>query len=179
MHCYRVIELRCFLLVLLLATGGSWAGQMYRWTDASGRTHFSDRPPPADASTGGVQQSELPQARPIGSGEGSGADSVPGAANSGAASPGAASTAERTQNQQRLLRALQEERQAKQQARAKEKQQVAEREQRCKRARDQLARYQQAAIYRNDENGQRRFLEGAERQAVIDEAQQSVERWCG
>jgi glutaredoxin len=36
-------------LCLALAPGAASAQQLYRWTDASGRTHVTDTPPPADA----------------------------------------------------------------------------------------------------------------------------------
>lgn len=38
-------KLKAFALVLLLATGAAHA-QIYRWTDASGRVHFSNTAPP-------------------------------------------------------------------------------------------------------------------------------------
>ena len=37
------------LLALLLAAAPVLAQQMYRWTDAEGRVHYSDQPPPKDA----------------------------------------------------------------------------------------------------------------------------------
>ena len=41
-------------LVLLAAAGGASA-QMYKWVDANGKTHFSDRPPPANAKPAEVK----------------------------------------------------------------------------------------------------------------------------
>jgi glutaredoxin len=41
--------MRYLVAVALLATMSSAAGQVYRWTDSSGKTHFTDRPPPASA----------------------------------------------------------------------------------------------------------------------------------
>lgn len=36
---------RWILLGLLVMAGSAIAGEVYRWTDAAGRTHFGDRPP--------------------------------------------------------------------------------------------------------------------------------------
>lgn len=38
---------RALLLSLLLAAGAAHADTVYTWTDAQGRTHFSDAPPPS------------------------------------------------------------------------------------------------------------------------------------
>jgi S1-C subfamily serine protease len=38
--------LRWIGLLLLVAVSGAWAGGVYRWVDAQGRVHFSDKPPP-------------------------------------------------------------------------------------------------------------------------------------
>lgn len=39
-------DLRLFLSCVLLAVSASASAQIYRWTDAEGRTHFSNTPPP-------------------------------------------------------------------------------------------------------------------------------------
>jgi glutaredoxin len=41
--------MRYLVAAALLAAASSAAGQVYRWTDSSGKTHFTDRPPPASA----------------------------------------------------------------------------------------------------------------------------------
>ena len=53
-------------ILLLLCMGGASA-QMYKWVDAKGAVHFSDKPPPADAraaaikpSAGGASATPLP-----------------------------------------------------------------------------------------------------------------------
>lgn len=43
------------LLILLLAASGPHAGTVYTWTDADGRTHFSDAPPPAGVESERLQ----------------------------------------------------------------------------------------------------------------------------
>ncbi len=42
--------LLCLFIAGSLAAGSAWA-QTYKWTDARGRTHYTDTPPPADAKT--------------------------------------------------------------------------------------------------------------------------------
>lgn len=41
--------MRRLLIAGLLAAAGTASAQMYRWTDAQGRTHVTDTPPPASA----------------------------------------------------------------------------------------------------------------------------------
>jgi glutaredoxin len=41
--------MRFFIAAALLAAAAPAAGQVYRWTDSSGNTHFSDTRPPASA----------------------------------------------------------------------------------------------------------------------------------
>src|SRR5690606_22057400 len=38
-------RLRLPLLFLAMASSIAWAGQVYEWTDANGKRHFSDTPP--------------------------------------------------------------------------------------------------------------------------------------
>lgn len=46
-----------FLISVLLA-GIASAAEIYKWTDAKGRTHYSDRPPPADVT---AERRDLPR----------------------------------------------------------------------------------------------------------------------
>ena len=41
---------RKFLLLALLAACSAQSAEVYKWTDSSGIVHYSDAPPPADAS---------------------------------------------------------------------------------------------------------------------------------
>ena len=62
--------MRTLLTVLLLLSSALAHAQLYRWTDASGRTHVTDTPPPAGASN--VQKRGTPGASapaPAASGE--------------------------------------------------------------------------------------------------------------
>ena len=46
-----------FLIATVLA-GAASAAEIYKWTDEKGRTHYSDRPPPANIE---VERRDLPQ----------------------------------------------------------------------------------------------------------------------
>ncbi len=48
-----------FLGLALLLCAGSARAQMYKWTDANGKTHFSDQPPPAGAKPSAVKGSSV------------------------------------------------------------------------------------------------------------------------
>ena len=43
------IAARIFMALLCLAVSASAHSQMYKWVDKDGKTHYSDKPPPADA----------------------------------------------------------------------------------------------------------------------------------
>ncbi len=117
--------------VLLLGSLPAMAGELYRWIDATGRTHFSDRPPSAEARQ--VERGQLLQG------------TAPG--------PETGSLQSRQQRQRRLLNAMQEEREAKRRRKERRQQEEARRERRCSNARSRLASYRSSAIYRTDEKG--------------------------
>ena len=51
-----MIALRLLILAMLIASTAAGAG-VYKWTDAQGRVHYSDQPPPNDAKS--IQQKKL------------------------------------------------------------------------------------------------------------------------
>lgn len=53
------MDLRPILLLLALLVGGDALAQAYRWVDADGVVHYSDRPPPE--SVKGAEEVELPK----------------------------------------------------------------------------------------------------------------------
>lgn len=54
------------LAVLTLSITGAYAGEVYKWTDAEGKVHFSARPPTEKAAT--VEVKKYKGAQPAGSG---------------------------------------------------------------------------------------------------------------
>lgn len=142
-------------LVLLLAAAPLWAaGGVYKWVDDKGRVHYGERPP-SSSSAQEMQIKETPS-------QGVGVDDPA-----------------RTDQQQRLLRAFEEERAQKEEAQQKSKAEQAERARNCGKARDRLARYQRSGvIYDIDQQGNRRILNDAEREATMREAEAAVRHWC-
>lgn len=136
---------------LLAATAPA---EVYKWTDTEGRVHFGDRPPQGEAET-----LQLPEAA------GSGVADTPEA---------------RLEKQRRLLRAFEEERRQKRDAQEQARREKAERQRNCAEARDDLRNQETAgAVYRLGPDGQRVFLDDAERAQSLAQARAAVERWCG
>lgn len=128
--------------------------EVYKWTDAEGRVHFGDRPPQGGAET--VQMSEK-------------ADNDP-----------AATPEERLEKQRRLLHAFEEERRQKRDAREQARRDKAERQRNCAEARDNLHSQETAsAVYRLGPDGERVYLDDAEREQALARARAAVEQWCG
>lgn len=130
------------------------SAEVYKWTDAEGRVHFGDRPP-----QGKVETVQMPEKT----------------GNDPAASP-----EERLEKQRRLLHAFDEERRQKRDAQAQARQEKAERQRNCAEARDNLRSQEAAgAVYRLGPNGERMFLDAAERAQALARARSAVEQWCG
>jgi len=143
------------VVVLTIFTPAVWAaGGVYKWVDEQGRVHYGERPPASSQS----QEMQLKQ-QPT---QGLSVDEP-----------------SREEQQQRLLRAFEEERAQKEEAKQKSKAEAAERERNCGRARDRLTRYQRSGfIYDIDQQGNRRILNDAEREATMREAEAAVRHWC-
>ncbi len=145
-------------LLLISLTASVWnaplsAGAIYKWTDAQGRVHYSDRP--ADADSGSVKIRPAPQ-------------------------PPQADVQERRIRQQKLLRAFDEEREIDRQKAAKAREDRQLRADNCASARQNLEAYRNARyLYDEDAGGERRILSHAERSQATEKMRQAVEYWCG
>jgi hypothetical protein len=145
-------------LLLISLTASVWnaplsAGAIYKWTDAQGRVHYSDRP--ANADSGHVK------IRP-------------------ALQPPQADMQERRIRQQKLLRAFDEEREIDQQRAAKAREEKQLRADNCASARQNFEAYRNARyLYDEDAGGERRILSHAERSQATEKMRQAVEYWCG
>jgi len=137
------------VVTTLLATGAAQA-EVYRWVDENGEVHFSDRP------RSGANTVRVPKAP--------------------ASAPSDAGRAER---QRRLLEAWQAERLRKQEAKSRAEEQARERRRNCAIARDNLRQYRNAGgVYRLNEQGERVFMDDAERGRLIAQWEGEVARWC-
>lgn len=143
---------RTGILLLFISTSLN-AGEIYRWVDERGQVHFSDKPVGSDAETLVLPATPASNAAPT--------------------------QQHRQERQQRLLRAFEEERIKQREIQARARAEREQRQRRCHQVRDNLRSYTQAGgIYDLDENGNRVYMEEAQRQAYIAQWQQAVARWC-
>ncbi|MGH8582050.1 MAG: DUF4124 domain-containing protein [Gammaproteobacteria bacterium] len=155
-----IIALAAALAVLLPA---GIRGEIYKWVDAQGHTHYAERP-----GSSGAQAMGQP---PVGTDAGH----MPRSGGSAAAQ-----AADRMQREQRLLKAFEEERRERTEKQAKQRAEAQERTQRCAAAKDGLYRVRHAGyLYERDAGGERRILSDGERASAEQSAQEAVEHWCG
>jgi hypothetical protein len=142
---------RVIVLGLLLLCGASARGEIYKCTDATGAVQFSDRPC-TDVSTYIGNKAALPEAQ--------GPD-------------------DHRQKTQRLLDALQEEREQAKREKAQQKAAAEKRKHDCLNARDDLRNITQAShLYRLDDQGNRVILSDEERNRATEETRARVAQWC-
>lgn len=139
------------LLVLVTAAAPAPGAGVYRWVDAAGRTHYGDRPPP------GVEARAL---------------EVDPAADT-------AFSDDRSEQTQRLLEAFERKRERDRQAREQARAEEDKRARRCANAQRRLRGIERAGpLYREGTGGRRNYVDDAERAALREQAQRSVQQWC-
>ena len=142
-----------FLLVPALAAHAD----LYRWTDANGQVHFSDKKPGQDK---GVQTMDTPKPKPI----------------DGPARPAdERSTLERQKRMADILQQENAEREAAEKRAAAEK---AEHQRRCNQLKDLKRRTDGRAVYQLDDNGERRFLDEKSRDEFAKGLNQTLSEHC-
>lgn len=154
------IQTRTAGLVLALAlasAGGALASEIYKWTDAEGNVHYGDRPA-EDVVAERVEIRSRPTDR---------------------ARVAAAAEARREARERRLGDGDSGQ-QASDTASPEELRQVAEeRRQKCDMYKERLQNFVQSRrLYRQDENGERVYLNEQETQAARDNVQSKVEEYC-
>ncbi len=128
------------------------AAQMYKWVDASGKVHYSDKPPPSNVKTEKLRTPAQPMAPPAASApkEGEPKD---------AAKTGPKGVAE----QEQAFRKRQAEETKSEQEQAQKEAEARDRAENCKRAKASLANLELGGRQtRIDEKGERVFLSDAE-----------------
>ncbi|MAR92027.1 MAG: hypothetical protein CML06_14265 [Pseudomonadales bacterium] len=141
---------------LLLVANVAVAG-VYRWVDESGQVHFSDQAPPQVRA----ERLDIPPAEPA----------------TGAPEE---SAAERLQRQKRLVNMLEEERLAREQAKAEQLARAREQALHCERFRNRLSyleRYNR--FYDENEDGTRDYLTDEEADAFRARLKQQYRDECG
>lgn len=140
---------------LLLAAAHPATAQIYQWKDASGRTIISDKPPPSDAAQARTLSSEAP--RPA------------------AAPSGQKSLAERD------LQFRKRQADAREQAEKEQKESAAntQRKENCEKAKRYLAVLESGErVVTRSADGERQFLDDAQRQREIAETKKSIDGLC-
>ena len=157
------------LLTLMLALGSAAAiaGQVYSWTDASGKRHFSDKPPPGvEATKTGIRTSS-----PVPSGPAAG-----GAQQSTGDAPAAPKTWKEKAEAADKRRTEQAEESAKAQ---KEADQAQRKKDACERATAQLKLLESGArVQRVGDGGEREVLDDAGRAEEIARTRQVMSDAC-
>ena len=153
--------------LLLAASGGTSAQDMYRWVDAQGKVHYSDQPPPADAREfKSLNPSGLSQEDPLDEEVSEDSDDV---------QDEAPSYVQQEQDFERR-QAEQAEQQAKQQQAEAE---AAERKRNCEMARSNYNTISVGGrITRVNAAGEREFLSDEEIKSETAKARQMMQQWC-
>lgn len=93
--------------------------------------------------------------------------------------PGADADQERLEKQKRVLSAMETERRAKQEQKQKTDQERKESAAKCEKAKQELARRQEARyLYRKGTDGGTQVLSDEEREAATAEAEAAIKKWC-
>ena len=142
------------LMLALLAASTAVAGEIYKWTDEEGNVHFGDIPVAQDSERVAIQSKPTNPERVQASVQAR-ADAATKAAEVEAAATPQGPTAQELQ------------------ARADE------RAKKCDTYREKLQRFVRSRrIYREDENGERVYLDEEEMQAAREKAENQVQEYC-
>ncbi len=148
--CYRAIAVALMLAVAV--AGPAAAGDIFKWTDEDGNVHFEDRPAGENPEKVAIQSKPTNPAR-VQAMVQSRADAAAKAAEAEAAPTGPSS----------------EELQAQADARVEK----------CSKYRAQLQRFVTSRrLYRQDENGERVYLDEEETQAARERVENQVQDYC-
>jgi Domain of unknown function (DUF4124) len=142
------------------------AAQTYKWTDANGKVHYSDQPPPASAK----EQSTVKLRNPP-------AATPPASPATDKDAPEA--KAKTYIEQEADFRKRQVETAEREAAEKKKAVDAAEKKQNCEQARAQLKNLQSGGrITRSNTNGEREYLNDAQIAQEIERGKKSVDGWC-
>ncbi len=149
--------LRIAFWIILSATSLPALAQLYKWVDANGQVHYSDKPPPASA-----KREKTLNIR-----------NVPAPAPPSEGGTATAKSAAEQDLEFRKRKVEQEEEQKKAAAEAE-----TEREN-CARAQEKLRLYEEAGrVYRVDEQGERQYLSDEGRERGMAQAREEIAKYC-
>ena len=143
-----------FTTASVVFSAAAVAGEIYKWTDENGNVHYEDRPTGEDVERVAVASS-----------------------NTNSSSVRASIDARRARQ---AAREDANEKRDEEERRAAELAQItAEREQKCEESRSRMERYLQARrLYREDENGERVYLDDEEVMESRNRAQEDIQAYC-
>jgi hypothetical protein len=164
----HLIDLHRLPLALL---GALWllsapvTAQTYKWTDADGKIHYSDQPPPANAK----EQVTVKPRKP--------STSAPNPAPAGNdASPAKAKTYVEQEAEFKKRQVETAEHEAEEKKKAAD---AAEKKQNCNQARAQLRSLQDGGrVTQTNAQGEREYMSDAQIGQAIESAKKSVDSWC-
>ncbi len=151
-----MMKKRLFYLTLLLIVSLPLAqAEIYKWVDDNGQVHYSEKAPDKKRSAEEIHlPKHVPQVTPV-------------------------SPAQRKQKRDNLLRAFEEERNLRKEARAKKEQDEVRNRKNCIRAKDRLRNYERATVlYNLDEKGDRVYLSDAQRSSAVTSLKSQINKWC-
>ncbi len=147
----------CLAILLTLASFNASA-ELYKWKDAQGVLHITDTPPPPNVKS----------------------ESVRAPSSSAGIAPASAPAAPKTIFEKEAE--LNKEKKAKEEAdkkAAQKREEEAQKQKACEQARGQLTTLQNAPrVVTYDDKGERVYMDDAQRQQKIDEAQSAVGKYC-
>lgn len=159
--------------LLLAMIGGAWlvsapaGAETYKWTDADGKIHYSDQPPPANAKEQTTVKPRKPSAPAT--------SASPSASEKGETAAKPKSYVE----QEAEFRKRQVETAEREAADKKKAAEAAEKKQNCEQARGQLKSLESGGrITRTNAQGEREYLNDAELAQEIERGKKSVDAWC-
>jgi len=166
---------KALLLLILMALPLMAHAQVYKWKDASGKTIYSDVPPPSN-----VKQESIIGSKPVAPAAAPSVAPAAPAATATAGAPAAASDPKKAAvDKDAEARKRQEEAEA---AKKEDKAKQAELEQRkknCEAAKLNYDNYKMGGrIMKMDEKGERYYLGNAEIAAGLAQAQKDVDQYC-
>jgi hypothetical protein len=155
------------LLAIIIGTGFvtlPTAAQTYKWTDADGKVHYSDQPPPANAK----EQATIKPSKP--------SASAPTAAPDKGAPAAKAKTYVEQEADFKKRQVEAAEREAAEKKKAAEAEQA---KQNCEQSRAQLKSLQSGGRQtRTNAQGEREYMDDAQIAQDIERAKKLVDSWC-
>lgn len=130
------------------------ASEIYKWTDEEGNVHYEDRPTVDDVERVAINSSPT--------------------SNSSVRASENARRARQSAREDAIAKRDEEERKA-----AEVAQIAAEREQKCQESRNRMENYLQARrLYREDESGEREYLDDTQVMEAREQAQEDIQAYC-